>query len=102
MNETYSTLNELLDREVFSALGEHAGDFDLEAITAHLVEHDQVPYDQVSQTFHLAIDGDEFWAVMFRYDMTGTFVEVMAIDAETDAETDSTSADYYSKQYSLL
>ena len=98
MNESatrYSTLNELLDREVFAALGEYVGDFDLEAITTHLVEHDYVPYDQASQTFHLAIADDEFWAVMFRYDMTGMFVEVMAIDAETGAETDSTSADYF-------
>ena len=74
MNESatrYSTLNELLDREVFAALGEHAGDFDLEAITAHLVEHDNVPYDQASQTFHLAIDVDELWDVLFRYDMSG-------------------------------
>ena len=67
---------ELLDREVFAALGEHAGDFDLEAITAHLVEHDNVPYDQASQTFHLAIDVDELWAVLFRYDMSG-----IALDA---------------------
>lgn len=60
----YSTVNELVEREIVAALGEHADDHDIEAIERHMLDNDMIVWDPSWQAFHLAIESDVVWQVI--------------------------------------
>ena len=66
----YATEDEAIEREIVPALGEYVGDFDIEAIADRVLEFDDA-YDESEnayrlskQGFRLAVEGDEFWAIV--------------------------------------
>lgn len=69
MTTIYTTVSELIEREIVAALGEHASDFDIDAIVRHLLDTNGIEYSVNKQGFRLTISTDEFWALVPRFEI---------------------------------
>lgn len=59
MTKTYTTRNEAIEREITEALGEHAADYDIEAIAERTIES-----RGDASGFYCTVTPDEFWSIV--------------------------------------
>ncbi len=64
MTTTYTTIQDAIDYEVEPALGEHASDYDMEAIAREYFDR----YDE--RDGFSASDPDSFWAIAAKHDIS--------------------------------
>ena len=71
----YTTMGELVEREIVAALGDYGDDYDIEGIAlslrkAELIEYREVPGAAHRNGFAMTATPAEFWAHVQRFDMT--------------------------------
>lgn len=59
MIKTYTTRNEAIEHEIADALGEHAADYDIEAIAERIIES-----RGDGTGFYCSVTADEFWGIV--------------------------------------
>lgn len=73
--KTYSSIQDIIDYEVKPALGEWAGDYDLEAIANEIFKFTADEDEdgiQIGDPYYIERDGVDFWEVVQAHDMTVT------------------------------
>ena len=84
----HATVGDLIEREIKPALGEHAGDYDLDAMVADLkerglVQHVDFPGQAQRNGFVMQASEDEFWDAASRAERQISAYEQMHADAMT-------------------
>ena len=73
--ERYATISDVIDQAVVPALGEHGGDYDVEAIAreayTYVVDTDDDGNELLNTAgFEQSVSDDEFWTIVEKHDTT--------------------------------
>lgn len=73
IEQTYSSIQDVIDYEIEPALGELAGDYDLRAIADEMFElvvDEDEDGTQISDPYYIERDDVDFWEIVQAHDLT--------------------------------